>query len=616
MVATVVSIEERISGERTTRRVEGDKAWLCGLIRSRAAPGVSMICGRFGFGDALMLTPALRGLKELLPANPVHVYCTSSQFDLFSQNPNVDFLVGVPRVLLTPSVFDFMTRTYPSAVLMNGIINGNPEAELANAYELMARRVGVAPRSLVPEYHVLPEEMSRARQALLRHGLRPGEDHLVVLQPKASSILRCLPDETLVEVIRALVQRDWKPIVFWQEAEIPSAVASHAFWTARDAAGLGLRDLCAMVAMADIVIATDSMLSHLAPAFDIPSVLLYGPFDWALRAAHFPKAHMLQSVSPCGPCFQHGGRCLLEGRAIPSCMRWFRADAIIAAVEAAMRGSRARPAERAPVARRSRPRRCKLCGHTAFLPYARKGAVHYHRCIACGTAEAKVRRRKEADGLFLLSGKRARRRLEMRGLLALMQTVNALVKRRGRRLLVLDCSADRRIGVLALRGMRARVEPWSPLMPRPDGAGDGAGSGATAAHKSADRDVVTMLHSLPFVRDLDAVLDRLLARLKEGGHLVLSTFLTDDIKVPSVSPVLVRRVPGDIPLIPSLKGLDALLGRRGLRRVWSSRIPGQPSTLCVFVKACAADARPSPRARGRPVPSGIGVKWISTVSEA
>jgi ADP-heptose:LPS heptosyltransferase len=597
MVATVVSLEERIGADRTTRRVEGDKAWLCGLIRSRAAPGVSMICGRFGFGDALMLTPTLRGLKELLPANPVHVYCTSSQFDILSQNPNVDLLVGVPRVLLTPSMFDFMTRSYPRAALMNGIINGNPEAEIANAYEMMARRVGVAPRSLVPEYHVLPEEMDRARQALLRHGLRPGEDRLVVLQPRASSILRCLPDETLVELIRALVQRGWKPIVFWQEAEIPRALASHALWTARDAAGLGLRDLCAMVALADLVIATDSMVSHLAPAFDIPSVLLYGPFDGALRAAHFPKAHVLQSVSSCGPCFQHGGRCVLEGRAIPSCMRWFRADAIVKAVEAAICGSRARPAARAPVARRSRPRRCKLCGHTVFLPYTRKGAVHYHRCIACGTAEAIVRRRKEAAGLFLLSGKRARRRLAMRGLLALMQTVNALVKRGGRRLLVLDCSTDRRIGALALRGMRARVEPCSHIRALPEGVADGAGSGATPAHGSADRDVVTMLHSLPFLRDLDAVLDRLLARLKEGGHLVLSTFLTDDIKVPSVSPVLVRRDPGDIPLIPSLKGLDALLGRRGLRRIWSSRIPGQPSSLCVFVKARAADARSSKACR-------------------
>ncbi len=70
MVDTFVSLEERTGGERTTRRVEGDKVWLCGLIRSQAAPGVSMICGRFGFGDALMLTPALRGRKELLPANP------------------------------------------------------------------------------------------------------------------------------------------------------------------------------------------------------------------------------------------------------------------------------------------------------------------------------------------------------------------------------------------------------------------------------------------------------------------------------------------------------------------------------------------------------------------
>ena len=87
MVATVVSLEERCGCERTVRRVEGDKAWLCGLIRARAAPGVSMICGRFGFGDALMLTPALRGLKELLPDDPVHVYCTASQFDVFSQNP-------------------------------------------------------------------------------------------------------------------------------------------------------------------------------------------------------------------------------------------------------------------------------------------------------------------------------------------------------------------------------------------------------------------------------------------------------------------------------------------------------------------------------------------------
>jgi heptosyltransferase-1 len=93
--------------------------------------------------------------------------------------------------------------------------------------------------------------------------------------------------------------------------------------------------LASLLSGARLAIGLDTGLMHLANAFDVPGVWLYGPTDPALSGPYGDRQSVLRSPHPSAPCGQR--HCSRE----PSgacCMNAIAMEAVLAAVAARLHG--------------------------------------------------------------------------------------------------------------------------------------------------------------------------------------------------------------------------------------------------------------------------------------
>lgn len=576
------AIEER--EERLTKQE------LIERVKKISTPASTAVYGFFGLGDALMLTPALHGLKELLPSNPIHLYCRSRGYSVFLNNPDIDMLVAVPW----PWDMLNCVRSYDRLFTPNGKINGNPEAELENAYEIFAKMLSCTPSSYQPRYFPKQDETEKARNALLQAGFVLSRDRIAVIHPESSSLLRNLPQETVIKLSSRLRACGWVPLVVSQQ--LPSQKhqdeTRDILWTARDFDKLELRTIFAMVQFADVVIGTDSVISHLAAAYDKPSVLLYGPFLGDLRARYFSKALCLQATVECSPCFQHGSSCQIEGRIIPSCMRYFSVDSIITAVQTVTKEKYQQiTTSHSLLEIKGQMEECRLCGCKELSPYARKVNVLYERCARCGSAQTSST---SVNGSFFLNKRHQylhrKPRMEQGGvasaLAELLPTVRSLLSTPREKPLTLEvggCDGEAvpllsRFGftpdifepcadyatTLWAKGLRYWTD-WKQLL----------------SERHGTYDVIFLLHGIHFLTNIQR-LGEIARLLVNDGHLVLTYIATDYISDPSRSQILNNKMPGEISLIPSVKGVQLLAERHGLSLCWRTKIKNRKSEFAVY----------------------------------
>lgn len=567
-------------------------------VKERAEPDSTMICGAFGLGDMLMLTPMLRGLKELLPENPVHLFCGPKEYCVLENNPHIDLLIAVPHRFQRPSVkraYIHLCALYCRAYCLCGIINGNQKAELINAYEVIANKIGVRPRSYIPDYYSTPAELELARQTLESVGIMPKKDRIAVIQPCSSSPMRTLPYETTEDLVCYLENSGWRTIVLWDRKNLPTKASHFGHWTSRDFPDLALRDLFAMVSFADIVIATDSVISHLAAALDIPSVLLYGPFLPELRSSHFPRAYSLQAEVPCGPCFQHGKYCPIEGKGIPSCMRSFSIESITEAVNAVLSPDYSPTSKKFPrLTTELKEIKCRMCDCKEMAYYTRQKDIIYFKCIKCGTVQTNVS--SDECSLFATPPHQYFSRLDpksqkraAKALMALLPTVRKLVDDNGHSPLLLDFGSGEALASIISKAMDCEIEVFEPdLLSTQELVNRRSRhwtnwEQVTRARKNK-YDVITMLDSMQYLQALDVVFPQITSCLNANGWLLLTLFCVDDINAMPPAFVIRTRDSGGPPLIVSKAGLDAFTARFGFKRVWDSKIPNWTSRIFLYQK--------------------------------
>jgi ADP-heptose:LPS heptosyltransferase len=149
---------------------------------------------------------------------------------------------------------------------------------------------------------------------LRRPAARPGAGRPVVLHPGAASASRRWPPARFAAVARALTAEGHRIVITGTEPERPLAhrvAAAAGLGPGSVAAGPGgLAELAALVASAVLVISNDTGAAHLAVAFGIPSVTLFGPVSPALWGppAGAGRHLALWKGSGTRPGDPHGGR--------------------------------------------------------------------------------------------------------------------------------------------------------------------------------------------------------------------------------------------------------------------------------------------------------------------
>ena len=296
-------------------------------------------------GDAVMTTPALTAVRATFPQAEIVLLANPLVSQLFAYHPAVDRVIVFDRkgrhsgligrlrlaqqlrcerfdlALILPNSFDSALIPWLARIpqrlgkasdgrslLLSGRyaepLRGEPQHEVCYYLELV-RHFGTEGAEPVPRLFTTPEEDACAEAVLTARGY--GGRPLLGINAGASfgSAKRWYP-ERFAETARRLAD-EWGAdvLLFGGPDEVP-LVAEIEQGLAGDCLNLAgrttVRELMALIKRCSFFITNDSGPMHIAAAFGVPLVAIFGPTDHAGTAPFTELAAVVRSPVDCAPC--------------------------------------------------------------------------------------------------------------------------------------------------------------------------------------------------------------------------------------------------------------------------------------------------------------------------
>lgn len=270
-----------------------------------------LVARQGGLGDLLFVSAAIAELKRQHPYLQIDLMCHPQYHGALSRTEAISNLLDHrwPSITRLPG--------YDYFIFLDGVVECDPEARTTNIYDLLAGKyfditlpADAKLPSVRPDVHAVTEIASRVRgfaEAKIKIGLQPYANS-PVRTPSAQfwvrtgvACLNRLPDAALFIVAERGRADDANALAQAINDGIGGVRAVSAAGATDDTS-----ELTTLVSMLDAVIAPDSSLIHLAAAFCLPAVGIYGPFPSALRTLYYPETHSIDAPAACAPCFTHG----------------------------------------------------------------------------------------------------------------------------------------------------------------------------------------------------------------------------------------------------------------------------------------------------------------------
>jgi heptosyltransferase-2 len=312
-------------------------------------------------GDAVMATPTLRAIRQLYPAAHVSYLLRRYVKPIYSGMPWADKLItyrtGRTKAKAGKGQFfdlaaRLRARRFDLAILLPNSFKSALVCKMAGidrivGYERdgrgfllsdkllpvkdrgkyipspivkyylgIAQYLGSADRDLKLQLFVTESEHREADEILARCGLDPqverpaahGQPPMVLLNPGAQyGVAKCwLPEyfaqlaDRFIDELGATVLISAAP----KERGIVDAINRHMKHAAVDLArgGLNLGALKEVVRRCDLMVTNDTGPRHIAAAFDVPVVTIFGPTHPEWTEIYFPKERKVSVPVFCGPC--------------------------------------------------------------------------------------------------------------------------------------------------------------------------------------------------------------------------------------------------------------------------------------------------------------------------
>jgi heptosyltransferase-2 len=310
-------------------------------------------------GDAVMTTPALGAIRAAFPEARITVLAVPLVAELFSYHPYVDKVEVYDRKSIHRGVMGRLRlarrlreQNFDLAILLQNAIDAAFIAWLARIprrmgyrtdgrgfllthgcpmtddvrrlhhvdyYLTMLKHFGIVGGEKALLLATTPAEDEAAASLLAEKGIT-GADIVVGINPGATygSAKRWYP-ERFADVAQQLV-REWgaRIVVLGGTAEqdIAGEIAARLGDACLDTAGkTDVRSLMALIKRCDFLVTNDSGPMHIAAAFDVPLVAIFGPTDHTTTSPWNDRAMIVRKDCDCAPCLKRecptDHRCML-----------------------------------------------------------------------------------------------------------------------------------------------------------------------------------------------------------------------------------------------------------------------------------------------------------------
>ena len=326
-------------------------------------------------GDLVHTLPALSALRRRFPDATIDWLVETRHRDVLLSNPEVSELVEVDtlgwrRRLFSPrtwkeiaaSIREIRKRDYDVVLDLQGTIKSSVAARLAKSERhvgfatsalkekaaslLYSEKIGVngTPRHVIDRHLrllsaldidtderafpiVVPQEMDDAAAEKLD---AMGLSDYAVLNPGASWATKRWDPEKFGALARSIFEEFELPsLIIWGPGEEDAArrIVQTSGEAARLAPPTGVRDVIPYIRRAKLFVSGDTGPMHVASAFAVPVVGIFGPTDPARNGPFGPGDEVVWKDVPCGPCYKQ--RCPGYGTV---CMTSIEVDDVLAAV--------------------------------------------------------------------------------------------------------------------------------------------------------------------------------------------------------------------------------------------------------------------------------------------
>lgn len=322
-------------------------------------------------GDAVMTTPAIGAIRESFPQAEIVLLANPLVSQLFSPHPWVDRVITFDRngahrgvrgklrlaselrreafdaAIILPNSFDsalvpwlagIPVRLGKSSDGRGLMLTGRyrPDERAPGGHEVeyylgLVKHFGISGKATVPYLATTPVEDAEAAALLAAHGIQPG-DFVLGVNPGAAygSAKRWYPERFAAVARQLVTQENAKVVIFGGpgEADIATEITQHLEGTCLNLAGTTtVRGLLALVRRCSLFITNDSGPMHIAAAFGVPLVAIFGSTDHATTAPYTDRAVIVRKDIDCAPCKLR--ECPTDHR----CMTAVTADDVVRAAE-------------------------------------------------------------------------------------------------------------------------------------------------------------------------------------------------------------------------------------------------------------------------------------------
>ncbi len=311
-----------------------------------------LVRGPNWLGDAVMCEPALRGLQRLFPDAQIALLVKSAVADLFAGHPALTRVLtydvnghhaglsgkwvlagqlrkqGFDMAVLFQNAFEaaFLTflagvpRRHGYATDGRSLLLSDPVAvpdrhrlvHQVRYYWDLLKPLGLTGDPSAPELVVFPEEDQAMMGRFVQGGLA-ASDVVVGINPGSTygGAKRWLPErfaevtERLCRTIRESREQEVSVVIFGAKGEerLGQEIASHLSSRSLVLSGATtIRELMAAVKRCAVLLTNDTGPMHIAAAFQVPVVAIFGPTDWRTTSP-FGSAHaIVRQPVDCAPC--------------------------------------------------------------------------------------------------------------------------------------------------------------------------------------------------------------------------------------------------------------------------------------------------------------------------
>jgi len=370
------------------------------------------------FGDCLMITPALRALKEKYPSATIHFYGRDDSRVVLEHFPFIDEVI-TPRTTELGRIVDHYDEVFD----LVHTIECNPVADRQHPLDYLEDYLKLDIKHKVPMYRMVHHEVQSAAKILSENFKFDPKRRLVLFQVQATAAARTLPAATVYYVANVIAQAGFNVLIaahspIFKELNLFKSKTRHHYISNksneseitinkeqyvkvdRDPNIRFIQDILGKVPprnafaighFCDYMVTVDSFWSHLAPALQKPCVTIYTNTEANARAKYYNNTIVVTpdySKVPCGPCNGLIDKCPLTPDKTPRCTELVSPKSILDAFFKLVEGvgpviDVAKDTAKS-TGERTRP--CPSCGEDHNIEeVTTKGSVTHFHCCSCKT---------------------------------------------------------------------------------------------------------------------------------------------------------------------------------------------------------------------------------------